>query len=67
MKELIIQNAMTALINALPPSVLVEGADALLDAIESAVERSENKIDDAVVLPLLRVIRSAFGIPDGDD
>ena len=66
LKETIIRQAVAALIQALPPNLLAEGADRVLDLVENLIEQSETRIDDAVVLPLLRVVRSAFSIPDND-
>ena len=65
-KEIIIQQAVTALLNALPPEVLAEGADRLLDLVENLIEQSETRVDDTIVLPLLRLLRTAFSIPDND-
>lgn len=41
-------------------------ADKLLDMIEDVVTKSENDIDDQIVLPLCALIRSSFDIPDND-
>lgn len=65
-KDLIIREAVVALINALPPDLLTRGADKLLDSIEDVVESSETMIDDAVILPLVRLLRASFDIPDND-
>ena len=67
MKEIIIKNAIAALLAALPKGMLGALADKLLDAIEDAVKRSETEVDDAVVYPLIRVIRVSYNIPDLDD
>ena len=40
--------------------------DAGLDYIEDAVIASENKIDDAVVLPACKLVRTVLNIPDND-
>jgi hypothetical protein len=34
--------------------------------MEEAIEESDTQIDDVLILPLLELIRSAFGIPDND-
>jgi len=47
------------------PELLKELADKVLDAIENAITKSENKIDDAM-LPIIFSIRQAFDIPDND-
>lgn len=65
-KEIIIQQAVTALIGSLPPELLRDSADQVLDVLERAIEQSDTKIDDAVVLPLIRLLRTSFSIPDND-
>lgn len=57
---------MTALFAVLTPENLKKFVDAGLDAIENAVEGSENTIDDKLVLPICKVIRGTFDIPDND-
>ena len=52
---------------AIPEEMLVEAADSILDKLEDLVAESDTVIDDAVVLPLIAQIRSAFNIADGDD
>ena len=46
------------------PELLKKGIDAFLDVIESAVEKSETKIDDTLVLPICKLIRSTLKIED---
>ncbi|HEB72886.1 MAG TPA: hypothetical protein ENI77_09730 [Nitrospirae bacterium] len=53
------------LIKALTPDLMKRFADKILDAVEDAIQKSENKFDD-VILPLLTLIRSAFNVPDND-
>lgn len=65
-KENIIQQAVTALIGSLPPDLMRDGADRILDVIERLIEESDTKIDDAVVMPLIRLLRTSFSIPDND-
>ena len=66
MQAQLIKMLMTALLAVLTPENLKKFVDAGLDAIEDAVEGSSSKVDDAVVLPLCRTIRSTFDIPDND-
>jgi hypothetical protein len=40
--------------------------DMLLDQIEEFVQRTDNKIDDKLVLPAIKALRIAFDIPDND-
>ena len=42
-------------------------ADAMLDTAEDFVQKTDNTIDDAVVLPAIAKIRSVFNIPDNDE
>ena len=65
MKALLLK-LLPMLLSLVTPDVLKKGLDSLLDFIESSVEKSDNKIDDAIVLPLCKVIRDALNIPDND-
>ncbi len=66
MQTLMIQQLMSAMLVFLPPEVLKKGLDALLDMIENAVGKTENTVDDIVVLGLCQQIRRAFDVPDND-
>ena len=57
---------LPAMLKLLKPEILKKAVDALLDVIENSVEKSENKIDDIIVLPLCKLIRDTFGIEDND-
>lgn len=52
------------LIGKLDPESVKDIIDSILDKIEDKVETSENKIDDATVLPLIKLLRSAASIED---
>ena len=41
--------------------------DKLLDTLEDFVKDTENKVDDAIVLPLILKAREILDIPDGND
>jgi len=58
---------IAVLLKLLKPSMLIKAVDAMLDFIEDAVQDSENQIDDMLVLPIIALIRTTFGIPDDDD
>jgi len=66
MRNKIIGLMLGALIRALPQDVMKRGVDALLDVIEDAVGKSETTFDDHVVLPVIKLIRQSFDIPDND-
>lgn len=52
------------LLKSLPREVVEEVADKVLDVIEGAVKRSQTRVDDALVLPLIEFIRRVGKIPD---
>ena len=53
-----IVNAMLPTLMALIPDDIMQTAlDKLLDAVEDAIAKSETKVDDALVLPLLASLR----------
>ncbi|RLG44187.1 MAG: hypothetical protein DRN81_05075 [Thermoproteota archaeon] len=49
------------------PEVIKRGLDKMLDEIENYVEKTENKIDDVLVLNSIKMLRSVFDIPDNDE
>lgn len=52
------------LIGKLDPETIKDIIDGVLDKIENKVIASENKIDDATVLPLIKLLRSVANIED---
>lgn len=65
--ETVLKTVVGTLLETLPPEKVREAVDAGLDKVEELVENSSNKIDDAIVLPLIKkVIREPFGIEDND-
>lgn len=60
-------NAMLPTLMALIPDDIMQTAlDKLLDAVEDAIAKSETKVDDALVLPLLAALRQKLDVPDND-
>lgn len=66
MNQGVIAALMGALLRLLTPEVVKIGIDKFLDVVEDAVAKSGNKIDDAIILPLIGNIRTALNIPDND-
>ena len=66
MKKLLIAKLIELLLGMLTPELLKKVVDKMLDIIEDAVVSSENLVDDKIVLPLCRLIRDTFDIPDND-
>ena len=65
-KEFLIQWLVQTLLSKLSAEDLKKFADTGLDMLEAMVKKSPNKIDDAVVLPMCKLIRVAFTIEDED-
>ena len=62
----IIQTSMSAILANLDEATIKKFIDAGLDAIEDTVADSSNTIDDALVLPLCKRLRTALDVPDND-
>ena len=58
----IIAGLMRELLKALPSDVLKDAVDVFLDKIEEIIEKTPNKIDDAAILPVIKLIRETFDI-----
>ena len=67
MKEQLLLMLINALIGMLTPELLRELADKVIDFAEEKVEDSETKIDDWLVLPVVKMVRDTFNIPDNDE
>lgn len=62
MKAFFIQQAVSMLVSMIDEATVKKGLDAMFDKIEEEVKRSDNEVDDALVLPVVRTIRAATGI-----
>lgn len=71
MKEKLIAKLISVLIERavamLTPEKVKELTDKFLDVIEDLVQKSANKYDDVMVLPLCAKIREMADIPDNDE
>lgn len=67
MNKAIITQMVTLLLGMVSPELLKKGVDALLDIIEDAVAGSKNTYDDAIVMPVVNLIRTTFDIEDNDN
>lgn len=65
-KYAMLSGVFTHLFESLPPEMLKGFIDAGLDVVETAVAKTETKLDDAIVLPLINLVRTSFSIPDND-
>ncbi|NCC93577.1 MAG: hypothetical protein EOM10_09890 [Opitutae bacterium] len=66
LQTILIQQLVSALVVMMSPEILKKGLDGLLDTIEEAVGKTENTVDDIVVLGICQQIRRAFDVPDND-
>jgi hypothetical protein len=66
MKITVLIMLLEQLVKLLTPDMLKAMLDAGFDAIENYVAKSENKIDDSTLIPLINTMRAAFSIPDND-
>lgn len=64
MKEKILGYLISQIIRMLPPGLLRQFVDQILDFVEAKVLGTASELDDTVVLPLCGMIREAFSIPD---
>ena len=67
MGKKVLGQLIPALLGLLKPELLKKAADALLDVIEDSVEKSSTKVDDMLILPLCKMMRNTFDIPDEDE
>ena len=65
-KKLLLQTLVNVVMTFASPQVMRALVDGILDIIEDAVEKSENQIDDTIVLPVCRQVREVFNVPDDD-
>lgn len=57
---------ITVLMAVMTESMLKKFADSLLDFAENLVAKTISPIDDAIILPVISKVRSAFTIEDND-
>ena len=57
---------ITVLMSVMTETMLKKFADNLLDFAENLVSKTISPIDDAVLLPIIAKVRSAFNIEDND-
>lgn len=55
-----ISSLVSLLLSQLAPNVARAAVKAILDVVEQAVLDTETKLDDAIVLPIIRTIRETY-------
>lgn len=66
MKVKILTMVIGQVFSLLTPEILKGAVDALLDYVEETVVKSDNTIDDKIVIPACQLLRKTFDIPDND-
>jgi hypothetical protein len=66
LKKRILSNFVKSVLVFFDTETLKEFSDTIFDFVEYKVEKSTNKIDDSVVLPLLSAARRALGIVEDE-
>ena len=64
MSTSIIRHIVAALLDLVDAEMVKTFIDAGLNALEDKIKGTENKIDDAIVLPLIAKLRSIISVPD---
>ena len=64
MKERILANLIALLLRALSPALIRKLIDKMLDQVEEFIADTGTQTDDEILLPLIKMIREAIGIPD---
>ncbi len=67
MKTWLLSKLIGVLIGMLTPALLKSFADRVLDFAEDYVLGTKSTLDDRAVLPICKMIRVTFDIPDDDD
>jgi len=67
MQAYLLKMLLEMVLKRLTEEQLKAWADMALDYLEDAVKESDTQVDDILVLPLIDLIRDAFGIEDGED
>lgn len=65
--ESIVKGIIEVAIENIPTDKVKGAIDKMIDKAEDAVEASPTKIDDIIVLPLLKKVRETFDIEDNDE
>jgi hypothetical protein len=66
MKAKILGMLVNALMSVLTPELLKDFVDKTLDWVEERVLGSASTVDDAIMIPLCNLVRTAFDVPDDD-
>ena len=67
MKSYIIAKLIGQILALLTPELLRSFADHIIEFLEAKVLGSASKVDDALLLPILKMMDIAFGLPDDVD
>ncbi len=63
----VIKSLVAAMVAQLDSLTVKQIIDKAFDAVEEKVAATPNKWDDAIVIPVLKALRSALNVPDNDE
>lgn len=63
----ILQMLFNQLLGAMTPEVIKKVVDAAIDKVEELIADSNTQTDDKVLIPIIKLIRTTFDIPDNDE
>ena len=67
MQAKLVAKLVSLLLMMLTPELLKKFADFVLDFVEDFVAGTKSPVDDLLLLPLCKMIRVTFDIPDNDE
>ena len=60
----LIGSILRELLKKLPPDLIKDVVDTMLDKLEDKIKDTSTQLDDAIVLPLIELIRKTLNIED---
>ena len=67
LREVVVPMAVAAISAILTEKNYQRCGDLVIDFFERVIERSDNNLDDRLLLPIVRALRVVANIPDMDD
>ena len=66
-KEVLISWLVKTILAKVSEEDLKHFADLAIDFLEDFVEKSPNKSDDIIIVPMCKLVRTAFAVKDNDE
>jgi hypothetical protein len=65
-KEIILTKGLNIILDLIDEKTVSKSFDVMLDHIEKQVKNTTNQYDDVIVIPIIKVIRTAINIPQDE-